>query len=208
MVEEDDKRIPDEVAMALRDAEDIAEQMILSLADGEPFDTLSDAPFVGFIEILERGDVDQETVDILAIELIKAKQVLIFVANVAAAIIRDAEEKGIPLDTSGLRPDFHLPDDMGPPTDLAIEPPLNGAEAESALRQAAKEFALGSDSPIVLWPYFMGNLDALCKDGPLTGIYVRLFEAFEHWEESVGPERDQAVVALREIAATIGRGAE
>jgi hypothetical protein len=106
----------EEVAKALRDGQDIAEQMILSLADGEPFDTLSNAPFLGFVEILERGDIDQETVDILAIELIKAKQVLMIVANVASWIIR-AEEKGIPLDIDRLRPDFDLPDDMGPPTD-------------------------------------------------------------------------------------------
>jgi len=133
MVEEDNpiseegNAVPEEVAKALADGGFIAEQMILSLAEGEPYDTLSDAPFLGFIEILERGDVDQETVDMLAIELIEAKQALIVVANVAAAIIRDAEEKGIPLDISGLRPDFDLPDDMGPPTDQAIEPLLNGA---------------------------------------------------------------------------------
>ena len=39
MVEEDNP-VPEEVANALRDGQDIAEQMILSLADGEPFDAL------------------------------------------------------------------------------------------------------------------------------------------------------------------------
>lgn len=79
-------------------------------------------------------------------------------------------------------------------------------EARVVLRKAAKEFALGGDSPTVLWPLFMGNLTLLCGEDTLEGDYLQLFQAFEAWEVSEGPDRDRAAVAIRNIAATIGDG--
>jgi hypothetical protein len=81
-------------------------------------------------------------------------------------------------------------------------------EVKTALRMAATEFASGSDSPARLWPVIHGgNLTDLCRD-PLTGDFLRLFQALEHWEASVSPERERPEDEVRTIASNLGQDAE
>jgi predicted ATPase len=79
-------------------------------------------------------------------------------------------------------------------------------EADAAIRLAAREYASRSESPRVLWLAFQFHLQDLCRDGPLTGDFLRLFQAFEQWEQSVSPEREQAENEIRYIAASLGDG--
>ena len=84
--------------------------------------------------------------------------------------------------------------------------PMEPEEAEAAIRQAASEYASGTESPPVLWSAFGSHLNDLCRDGPLTGDYLRLFQSLEHWEQSVSPERERAEDDIRHIAANLGNG--
>jgi hypothetical protein len=79
-------------------------------------------------------------------------------------------------------------------------------KADVAIRQAAREYASGTESPLVLWSAFHSHLNDLCRDGPLTGDFLHLFHSLEHWEQSVSPERERAEGDIRTIAASLGNG--
>jgi hypothetical protein len=77
-------------------------------------------------------------------------------------------------------------------------------EADVAIRLSAREYASGSDRPPVIWSALNSHLTDLCRDEPLDGDFLRLFQALEHWEQSVSPERERAEDDIRRIAASLG----
>jgi hypothetical protein len=83
---------------------------------------------------------------------------------------------------------------------------MKSREAEAAIRQAAAEYASGSDSPRVLWSVFQLHLRDLSQNGPLSGDLLRLFQAFDLWEQSISPERERVEEKIRKIAAGLGDG--
>jgi hypothetical protein len=64
--------------------------------------------------------------------------------------------------------------------------------ASDAIRQAARALSSGDGSVVELRSTLLSNLHDLCRDRPLQGDYLRLFEALERWEASVGADRNQA----------------
>lgn len=74
-----------------------------------------------------------------------------------------------------------------------------------AIRLAAREYASGSDRPPLIWSALNSHLTALCRDEPLDGDFLRLFQALERWEQSVSPERERAEDDIRSIASSLGK---
>ena len=78
---------------------------------------------------------------------------------------------------------------------------MESREAEAAIRQAAREYVSGKDSLRELWSAFQSHL----RDLPLSGDFLRLFQAFDLWEQqSESPERERAEDKIRKIAARLG----
>src|SRR5271169_1631528 len=74
---------------------------------------------------------------------------------------------------------------------LCHDGPMEPEEADVAIRLSAREYASGSDRPPVIWSALNSHLTDLCRDEPLDGDFLRLFQALEHWEQSVSPERER-----------------
>jgi hypothetical protein len=84
---------------------------------------------------------------------------------------------------------------------------MKSGDAEAAIRQAARDYAAGKDSLRELWSAFQSHLRDLSRDGPLSGDFLRLFQAFDLWEQqSVAPDRARAEDKIRKIAARLGDG--
>ena len=77
-------------------------------------------------------------------------------------------------------------------------------DAEATIRRAAREYASGETSPSVLWSVFQAQLRDLSLRGPLSGDFLRLFQALDLWEQSVSPDREIAEANVREAAARLG----
>jgi len=63
--------------------------------------------------------------------------------------------------------------------------------AAELIRQSAQALSSGGRSLAVLRSTFLSNLHDLCRDRPLQGSYLILFEALERWESSVGDDRNK-----------------
>jgi len=84
---------------------------------------------------------------------------------------------------------------------------MDAREAESAICDAAREYASGKSSPRALWSTFESHLRDLSRERPLSGDFLRLFQALDLWEQqSATPERERAEKEIREIAARLGDG--
>ena len=77
---------------------------------------------------------------------------------------------------------------------------MESRDAEAVIRQAAREYASGEESPRVLWSVFQAHF----RDLPLSDDFLRLFQAFDLWEQSASPEREQAEETIRKLAARLG----
>jgi hypothetical protein len=73
-------------------------------------------------------------------------------------------------------------------------------EAEHVIRQAADAFAAGHGSIQDLFRTFHGHLHDLCRDEPLHGSFLALFQALEAWEVTTGDRAE----AERSVAAAAG----
>ena len=82
---------------------------------------------------------------------------------------------------------------------------MESPDAEAAIRQAAREYASGTSSPRSLWSTFESHLRDLSRDVPLSGDYLRLFQALDLWEQQTeAQERERAEAEIRKIAARLG----
>ena len=73
-------------------------------------------------------------------------------------------------------------------------------EAAAVIRTAAAEFMTDALDAPGMWSAFHTNLSVLCRDEPLTGDFLACFDALETWEAAQGPQRDDALKALRQVA--------
>ena len=72
------------------------------------------------------------------------------------------------------------------------------------IRRAAQHFVDESDADVrSLWSSFHGSLYDLCRDEPLDGEFLSLFQALEAWEAALPGEREEQVRNLREAAAKL-----
>jgi hypothetical protein len=78
--------------------------------------------------------------------------------------------------------------------------------AALVVRQAAQAFVLADGSVKELWSTLHSSLHDLCRDHPLEGDYLRLFEALEHWEKSVALDRSDADLEIHQIAERLPTG--
>ena len=60
---------------------------------------------------------------------------------------------------------------------LCHDGPMEPEEADVAIRLSAREYASGSDRPPVIWSALNSHLTDLCRDEPLDGDFLRLFQA-------------------------------
>jgi hypothetical protein len=77
---------------------------------------------------------------------------------------------------------------------------MNPDEAEAAIRAEAGAFASRSADVREMWAAFQSNLHALCRDAPLNGDFLEMFNALEAWEAATGDGRESAVESARAIA--------
>jgi len=80
-------------------------------------------------------------------------------------------------------------------------------DVRRAVLAVAREFGTGSATVQDMWAALHGNLHDLCREGPLTGDYLDLFNALERWESSIGHDRDNEVGSARAIARPLGGSA-
>ena len=65
---------------------------------------------------------------------------------------------------------------------------------------SAKALTSGDGSGADLRSTLLSNLHDLCRDHPLEGDYLSLFQALERWEASVGTERNSAENDIKIVA--------
>jgi hypothetical protein len=68
------------------------------------------------------------------------------------------------------------------------------------IRQSAQALSSGGGSVAELRSTLLSNLYDLCRDHPLQGDYLDLFEVLERWEASVGAERIEAEDDIKTLA--------
>jgi hypothetical protein len=73
-------------------------------------------------------------------------------------------------------------------------------EARQALRSAAQTLASGESEVLEFYPLLMGLLHDLCRDEPLDGYYLAMFNALEGWEAASGDQRSIAESRVRNVA--------
>jgi hypothetical protein len=76
--------------------------------------------------------------------------------------------------------------------------------ASDFIRQSAQALSSGGGSVPELRSTLLSNLHDLCRDHPLRGDYLNLFEALERWEASVGADRNEAEDEIKTIAERLG----
>lgn len=72
--------------------------------------------------------------------------------------------------------------------------------ATELIRQAAEPLTSGQGSVTHLRSTLLSNIHDLCRDHPLEGDYLGLFQALEPWEASVGTEHDEAQHQIKTVA--------
>jgi hypothetical protein len=77
-------------------------------------------------------------------------------------------------------------------------------EAKGLIRDAAIRFAAGEATVVEMWSALHSNLHDLCRDEPLTGDFLDLFQSLERWEAAVSDERKVAEAEVRSVAARLG----
>ena len=75
--------------------------------------------------------------------------------------------------------------------------------ATELIRRSAEEVTSGDGSVADLRSTLLINMDDLCRDRPLEGDYLSLFQAIERWESSVGPDHDTAQSEIKDVAARL-----
>jgi hypothetical protein len=68
------------------------------------------------------------------------------------------------------------------------------------MRSAAQTLASGESEVREFYPLFMGLLHDLCRDEPLDGYYLAMFNALEGWEAASGDQRSIAESRVRNVA--------
>ena len=81
------------------------------------------------------------------------------------------------------------------------------ASAAADINRTAELFAQGDVDVLAMWDSFHRNLYDLCRDEPLSGHFLNMFEALEAWELSVGPGRSDAEEVAREVARLLAQSA-
>ena len=71
---------------------------------------------------------------------------------------------------------------------------------QSLLRHAAKALASGQGSVTHLRATLLSNIHDLCRNHPLEGDYLGLFQALERWEASVGTEHNEVQHEINTLA--------
>jgi hypothetical protein len=78
--------------------------------------------------------------------------------------------------------------------------------ASELIRQSAEALSSGSGSVAELRSTLLSNMHDLCRDRPLEGDYLSLFQAIERWEASVGTDHeipeDEVMGVAERLAAT------
>ena len=80
---------------------------------------------------------------------------------------------------------------------------LTPAMAADEITRTAQQFAEGHVDVRDMWLAFHSNLNLLCRDEPLSGDLLALFEMLEGWETSADVARPTAVEAARAVARRI-----
>ena len=84
---------------------------------------------------------------------------------------------------------------------------MSSDDARSAVNTAAKAFGNGDATIQDMWAALHGSLHDLCRDAPLAGDYLDLFNALERWESSTGHNREDEIGSARAIAQRLGASA-
>jgi hypothetical protein len=72
--------------------------------------------------------------------------------------------------------------------------------ASRLIRQSARALSSGGGSVAGLRSTLLSNLHDLCRNHPLEGDYLNLFEALGHWEASVGADHKEAESYIKTVA--------
>ena len=84
---------------------------------------------------------------------------------------------------------------------------MSSEDARSVVITAANAFGIGDATIQEMWAALHANLQDLCRDAPLTGDYLDLFNALERWESSAGPKRRDEISSARAIARRLDESA-
>jgi hypothetical protein len=78
--------------------------------------------------------------------------------------------------------------------------------ATELIRLSAEAVTSGDGSVADLRSTLLSNMEDLCRDRPLQGDYLNLFQAIERWEASVGTDHvtaeNEVKLVAEHIAAT------
>ena len=72
--------------------------------------------------------------------------------------------------------------------------------ATELIRRSAEAVTSGDGSVADLRSTLLSNMDDLCRDRPLEGDYLNLFQAIERWEASVGTDHATAENEIKAVA--------
>jgi hypothetical protein len=75
--------------------------------------------------------------------------------------------------------------------------------AAESIHQAADAFISSDNSLADLLSTLLSNLPDLCRDRPLNGDHLGLFQAIERWEAAVGDDRDVAEYDVKAVAVRL-----